>query len=239
MGQSIVIPDPAAQYCTALGYEYKIMKDSSGAEYGVCVFPDSTIAKAWNFYRGEEKNEFSYCAKKGLQLISVIDSSKGYTTKCAYCITNDGRGRIAVRDLMVQNGDIDDFEEVSIGKSYRNTEIGGNFIDLDREVSSFPPSFDWRHYNGRSYIGPIRDQGDCGACFAFATVASAECNFNYAWGLYDDNRIELSESFIMWCLGSKSDYYPYFHGCWGTTNHRMEVEALTNEGVCLRSQFPY
>ncbi|MEA1928951.1 MAG: C1 family peptidase, partial [Candidatus Auribacterota bacterium] len=30
-----------------------------------------------------------------------------------------------------------------------------------------PEEFDWRDYNGHSYIGPIRDQGGCGSCYAF------------------------------------------------------------------------
>ena len=34
-----------------------------------------------------------------------------------------------------------------------------------------PSSFNWRNYNGHSYIGPIRDQGNCGACYAFGACA--------------------------------------------------------------------
>lgn len=237
IGQSSMIMNPAAQYCTSLGYDYTVVKDSTGAEHGICVFPDSSTADEWSFYRGEIKSEYSYCARKGLSQISIVDSSNGNETRCAYCVTKDGKSRVAVRELMIQNGDFESTQELffdSQSDYYEDSVYISN-----RSASSFPSNFDWRSYNGHSYVNPIRNQGSCGSCYAFATVASAEGIFNFDWGLYDGNRIELSESFIMWCLGSKSEYYPYFHGCWGTTNHRAEVSALAREGVCLRHLFPY
>jgi hypothetical protein len=33
---------------------------------------------------------------------------------------------------------------------------------------------DWRIMNGKNWIGPIRNQGNCGACVAFATIATLE-----------------------------------------------------------------
>lgn len=237
MGQTENLHNPAIQYCTALGYDYKVATDSTGAEYGICIFPDSSTASAWSFYRGEVKSEFSYCAKKGLPLISITDSSNGFESKCAYCITNNGKNRIKVKDLMIQNGDFIAISQMPTEESYLESE--DSVFVSNRALTSFPSSFDWRSYNGHSYIGPVRFQAHCGSCYAFAAVACAEGTFNYAWRLYDANRIELSESFIMWCLGSLDDYNPYFNGCNGSTYHRKEIEALTKEGVCLRSLFPY
>src|SRR4051794_17475097 len=37
-----------------------------------------------------------------------------------------------------------------------------------------PASFDLRNAAGKSYVWPIRDQGSCGACVAFASVAAME-----------------------------------------------------------------
>lgn len=237
LGQSTLIHDPAAEYCTILGYDYNVVTDSTGAEYGICVLPDSSVVDAWSFYRGEVKPEYSYCVRKGLSLVSITDSSNGFSSKCAFCISNNGRNKIAVRNLMIQEGVITDVYESSTDNTdYVNTD---SFFVSNRTLTSFPPGFDWRSYNGHSYIGPIRAQGDCGSCYAFATVASAEGTFNFDWGLYDGNRIELSESFIMWCLASLDEYHSYFGGCDGASYHRKDVEALTKQGVCLRSLFPY
>lgn len=45
IGQSPMISNPAAQYCVSLGYDYMVVKDSTGAEHGICVFPDSSTAR--------------------------------------------------------------------------------------------------------------------------------------------------------------------------------------------------
>ena len=63
-----------------------------------------------------------------------------------------------------------------------------------------PPSFDWRSYNGNSYIGAVRNQGSCGACYSFGAAASAEGTYNFATGRYGASCIDFSESYIAFCL---------------------------------------
>jgi len=102
-----------------------------------------------------------------------------------------------------------------------------------------PASFDWRAHEGRSYIGPIRDQGNCGSCYAFAACAAAEGTYNWAKGLFDAACVDFSESFIIWCLGGLEEYEENFYGCDGADYSYSELEALVEEGVCLESAYPY
>ena len=104
---------------------------------------------------------------------------------------------------------------------------------------TLPAAFDWRSYNGHSYIGPVRDQGSCGSCYAFGASAAAEGTYNFANGLYDSNCIDFSESFIMWCLSSISPYSSHFGGCDGADYDYYELEALVQEGTIPDSYFPY
>ncbi len=111
---------------------------------------------------------------------------------------------------------------------------------LDRHLGKeLPVRFDWRNCQGRSYIGPVRNQGSCGGCYAFGACAAAEGAFNYANALYDGNCSDFSESFIIWCLGRLPKYDDHFFGCEGADYDYYELEALTVEGVVNETDFPY
>ncbi|HEX7503576.1 MAG TPA: C1 family peptidase, partial [Acidobacteriota bacterium] len=109
----------------------------------------------------------------------------------------------------------------------------------DELGKTLPAAFDWRNYNGHSYIGAVRNQGNCGSCYAFGASAAAEGVYNYANGLYGTSCADFSESFIIWCLGSMDSYKNHFSGCAGADYDYMELEALVQEGTINESYFPY
>ncbi len=120
---------------------------------------------------------------------------------------------------------------------YRTSESGA-VAPLDRFLDqTLPSSFDLRNVgSGRSYIGPIRQQGSCGACYAFGACAAAEGTYNLATGSCDQNCVDFSEAFIVFCL---DHLYPGFVGCLGSDYEYEELEALINSGVCYEYQLPY
>jgi len=107
------------------------------------------------------------------------------------------------------------------------------------EKKALPARFDWRNHNGHAYIGAVRNQGYCGSCYAFGAAAAAEGTYNVAMNRYDGNCIDLSESFIMWCLGSLPQFYPHFFGCDGADYDYMELQALVEYGIVRESDYPY
>jgi putative hemolysin len=50
-GSAGAVPNPSAVYCIKCGYQYQIRTDSTGGQYGVCVFPDGSECEAWTYYR--------------------------------------------------------------------------------------------------------------------------------------------------------------------------------------------
>lgn len=67
-----------------------------------------------------------------------------------------------------------------------------------------PASFDWRSATGTftgNFVTPIRDQGNCGSCWAFATVAAAESQVLMGRNTPGGN-LDISEQTLVSCAAS-------------------------------------
>lgn len=128
------------------------------------------------------------------------------------------------------------------GAARRMADASDDIGPLERQLGAktLPTSFDWRNNGGHSYLGPVRNQGSCGSCYTFGACAAAEGTWNVATGHYVGNGCaDFSEAFIAWCLGGLAKYSDNFYGCDGADYEYQELEALTVEGVCNESVFPY
>lgn len=115
----------------------------------------------------------------------------------------------------------------------------GPLMNLVQLHNSLPSAFDWRDQDGRSYIGPVRNQGECGSCYSFGAAAAIESVYNINHGLWGDDCVDFSEAFIAFCLGYLSPYNDHFYGCEGSDYDYYELQALVDYGVPEESAFPY
>lgn len=230
--------NPAAAYCDLLGYRYAVNTDKSGNKVGTCILPDGREVNAWDFYKGKVAKEYSYAALKGYDIETVVEKVNGYTVEKAMCVrTNKGfEESISLEELMELNGDKLQLEDKRATTSIY--EMAKENPDL-KATKSLPTSFDWRSYNGHSYIGAVRDQGGCGSCYAFGASACAEGTYNFATGKYDSNTADFSEAYIAWCLSTMSAYSSHFSGCNGADYTYSELQALVDVGIINESYFPY
>jgi putative hemolysin len=101
---ALALKNPAAVYCTALGYEYRIEKMKEG-DASYCVFSDGQKVDAWQFLQGGVARDKGYCARKGYEQRIVKDPGKCLkflTDSCAVCVLSDGR-EIEVTEFMKLN----------------------------------------------------------------------------------------------------------------------------------------
>lgn len=230
--------NPAAVYCERLGYQYIQTSDRAGNDVGICVLPNGTKVNAWDFYRGKVGQDYSYPALRGYEIQTEEVVINGFRTERPVCVRNE-RGveeRIDLDQFMAMFGDQMLLESKHEGKDvFQTAKVDPNF----KVARSLPTSFDWRSYNGHSYIGGVRDQGSCGDCYAFGAAACAEGTYNFATGKYDSNTADFSEGYIAWCLGSMSAYSSHFNGCGGADYDYQELQALCDVGIVNESYFPY
>jgi C1A family cysteine protease len=95
--------------------------------------------------------------------------------------------------------------------------------------SVLPSAFDWRTYNGCT---PIRNQGGCGSCWAFATVGALEC----AIRIREGQSVDLSEQ---WLLSCNHDDWNCDGGWYAHSYHGWTTDACDGTGAVLESAFPY
>jgi len=74
--------NPAAVYCSALGYQL------AGEQ---CTFPDATSCEQWAFYRGECGQTHSFCNLHGGTVANKIEDMGSWTASYALCTLPTGK----------------------------------------------------------------------------------------------------------------------------------------------------
>ncbi len=98
-------------------------------------------------------------------------------------------------------------------------------------ASSAPGTLDWRSYNGGDFVTPVRDQGQCGDCWAFGSVAALESKTLITQNTPGVN-LDLSEQVVNSCDTADN----YGDGCNGGN---LVTDFFVNTGVPLESCYPY
>jgi len=93
-------------------------------------------------------------------------------------------------------------------------------------TASFAPAVDWRNRNG-NHVTPVKNQGGCGSCVSFCTVAVTESMASIEKG----QLLDLSEADQHFC----SSHGANCGGWW----HPEAFNQIKSRGVCDDAGFPY
>ena len=124
------------------------------------------------------------------------------------------------------------FDEVYLNNNYNYNSSSSysysysynNYIEMNSNIETF----DWRTYN---VVNPVRNQGQCGSCWAFATTANAES----VWAIHTGSLYDLSEQYLVDCATGVG----YFNmGCHGG-NMDSAFKYMINNKQCNETDYPY
>jgi C1A family cysteine protease len=93
-----------------------------------------------------------------------------------------------------------------------------------------PAQIDWRNIGGRNYVTSVKDQGKCGACYAFASTAALESSILIT-SHTPDTDLDLSEQAMISCDPSNM-------GCGGGFLD-YSMDFLKGTGAPLESCYPF
>lgn len=225
--------NPAAVHCQDLGYEFKTVPGPDGAR-GICEMPDGEACGAWAFLQGECGQDHSWCAQQGLSVETRSDGKNPYSQKYAVCLDEKGKEVGAVHGLS-------NLPEKALGcggeveSRTAPDRLTASTADSENLDGIPPADFDWRNHNGGNWLTPIRNQAQCGSCWAFSAVGVAESALNIAANNPDLDP-DLSEQFLV------SDCYdPYndlYQNCCGGFKGSA-IQYIRDSGIPDEGCFSY
>jgi len=102
---------------------------------------------------------------------------------------------------------------------------------ISRSIGQLPPSVDWRQ---QGIISAVKDQGQCGSCWSFATAETIEAY----WALATGQLTDLSEQQVLDCTPNPNDCGGT-GGCGGGTTELAYANLIQMDGIATEWTYPY
>lgn len=240
VSQAHMISNPAAVYCTDLGYDYHVIGDGAGGQTDTCSLPNGQACSAWDFLEGKCGQAYSYCARQGLGERTAVDGKNAFSPEYALCVDAQGKDAGVVTTLF---GLASKLNRCGASNDLAGTSANNPSSTLPAQAASGSPlvlsdtpptSWDWRDaiYNGveGDWTSPVKNQGNCGSCWAFAAVGQTEAELNLASGnpTLDEDLAE--EYLVSGCSNAGS--------CCGGW-HATALHYIQNQGIPDEACLPY
>jgi len=106
-------------------------------------------------------------------------------------------------------------------------------MSLEAQPADVPGRVDWRNMNGDNYVTKVKNQGSCGSCVAFSTIAAVEATARVEQQ-DPDLRTDLSEAELFYCQA-----FSQGRTCQNGWYISAGMRAIRDQGVVGESLAPY
>jgi len=107
-------------------------------------------------------------------------------------------------------------------------------LDFSKPGDAIPTSYDWRTRNP-PVVTAVKDQGNCGSCWAFATTGNVEGQ----WALAGNSLVSLSEQNLVDCCTECWHPEVCDNGCEGGLMANTFTCVIKQGGVDTEASYPY
>jgi len=105
---------------------------------------------------------------------------------------------------------------------------------LEDTISANPTAVDWTDVDGKSYVTPVKNQGQCGSCWAFSTTGSLESRYAIKHSVTGSSITTLSEQELVDCSKAEGN-----EGCNGGLMDDAFKYIEKAKGLCSESEYKY
>jgi len=131
------------------------------------------------------------------------------------------------RGFKVAMNKFGDLTADEMGVLYRGSRMYKTYTPKPSTVDVTAADVDWRT---KGAVTGIKDQGQCGSCWAFSTTGSTEG----AWFLAGHGLVSLSEQNLVDCSGDQGN-----QGCNGGLMDQAFQYIISNNGIDTEASYPY
>ena len=203
-----------------------ILASVIACSYAAAIF-DASLDNAWEEFRKVFGKEYK-TAEEAVKRRSIWESNHKYISQHNL---EHSLGRHTFTLKMNKYGDMSNKEFTStmngfnMTKNMKSTKSKNMYV-MPTNVQ-IPDSVDWRT---QGYVTPIKNQGQCGSCWAFSAVCALEGQHFKKSG----KLVSLSEQNLVDCSSSYGN-----QGCNGGLMDQAFQYIIDNKGIDNENSYPY